>query len=54
MEYCNSRIVERNGKTYRVTIIEHCQVMPWGTEEVCFSTAKWELLERQQMDLFDV
>jgi len=48
----SSRIVERNGKQYRVTVIEHRQVMPWGTEEVKFCTAKWELLNTQ-MTLFD-
>lgn len=47
------RIVVRNGKRYRVTNIEHTQVMPWGTKPVSFSTAKWELLD-VQMDLFDV
>ena len=48
----SSRIVERNGKQYRVTLIEHTQVMPWGTEQVTFSTAKWELLV-SQTSLFD-
>lgn len=49
----SSKIVERNGKQYRVTLLEHCQVMPWSENEVCFTTAKWELLGRAQMDLFD-
>ena len=47
----NQRIVERNGKRYRVTVIEHSQVMPWGTEPVRFSTAKWELIESAQLEL---
>ena len=46
------KIVERNGKKYRVTLTEHRSVMPWGENEVCFTTAKWELLGRAQMDLF--
>jgi len=48
-------VVERsyNGVLYRVTITEHRQVMPWGTEPCCFSTAKWERLGRTQMQLFD-
>lgn len=48
-------VVERNhdGKLYRVTITEHRQVMPWGTEPCCFRTAKWELLGPTQMNLFD-
>jgi len=48
----SGKIVEVNGKRYRVTIIEHTQVMPWGTEEVRYTTAKWELLPNLQMDLF--
>ena len=46
------RIVVLNGKRYRVTNIEHRQVMPWGTEPVSFSVAQWELLEEQQLKLF--
>jgi len=46
------RIVVRNGKRYRVTNIEHTQVMPWGTGPVSFSVAQWELLEEQQLKLF--
>jgi len=48
----SSKIVERNGRRYRVTLIEHAQVMPWGTKEVRFTVAQWELLPDSQMDLF--
>ena len=50
---CEVRYHERNGKRYKVTIIEHSQIMPWGTEPVCFTTAKWELIGQVQMQLFD-
>ena len=45
----SSKIVDHNGKQYRVTTIEHV-----NTEQVKNYTVKWELLGRQQMDLFDV
>ena len=48
----NSRIVERNGKQYRVTRIKHTQVMPWGTKPMTWYIAKWEKLDTQ-MSLFD-
>lgn len=49
-------VIERayEGTLYRVTITEHRQVMSWGTEPVCFSTAKWERLGPVQTTLFDV
>ena len=47
------RIVVRNGKRYRVTNIEHTQVMPWGTEPVSYCTTKWELIGPEQLNLFE-
>ncbi len=46
------RVIQINGKRYKVTNTEERSTMPWATEAVCYTVTKWELLEKPQLELF--